>query len=55
MSGPASFTETRVYPQPFLEVDDYQPKVGLGELESEKVPTPRVGLDELERKKGDHI
>ena len=37
-----------MYPQPFLEVDDYQPKVGLGELESAKVPIPRLGLDELE-------
>ena len=43
-----------MYPQPFLEVDDYQPKVGLGELESAKVPIPRVGLDELETAKVPH-
>ena len=43
-----------MYSQPFHEVVDYQTKVGLGELESEKVPKPRVGPAELETERGPH-
>ena len=52
LERPTKLTETpRVTHSRFLEVDDYQTEVGLGELESEKVPKPKVGLDELESEK----
>ena len=40
-----------MYPQPCLEVDDYQTEVGLGDLESEKVPNPTMAFKSLTQMK----